>query len=81
MYKLYDAGSGEVIGTLNDQQLRFLIDHLEEESAADRDYYINTVTLDMFAANGADTDLLSMLRDALGNRQDMDIRWDTTASQ
>lgn len=81
MYKLYDAGSGEVIGTLNDQQLRFLIDHLEEESAADRDYYINTVTLDMFAANGADTDLLSMLRDALGNRQDMDVRWDTTASQ
>lgn len=81
MYKLYDAGSGEVIGSLNDQQLRFLIDHLEEESAADRDYYINTVTLDMFAANGADTDLLSMLRDALGNRQDMDVRWDTTASQ
>ena len=54
MYKLYDAASGESIGTLTEAQLGFLIDQLEEESATDRDYYINRATLDMFENAGAD---------------------------
>ena len=80
MYKLYDAVSGEMIGTLTEQQLYFLVDHLEEESATDQDYYINTATVDMFQSDGADAELLAILRNALGDRPDMDIRWDSTPS-
>lgn len=80
MYKLYDAGSGDVIGTLTGQQLYFLIDHLEEESATDKDYYINMATVDMFQNDGADAELLAMLRNAMGGREDMDIRWDSIPS-
>ena len=48
---------------------------LEEESLEDTDYYINPATLDMFEERGADAGLLTMLRNALGDREDMDIRW------
>jgi hypothetical protein len=77
MYKLYDAGARKMIGMLSDQQLQFLIDHLEEESATDQDYYINVATLDMFENDEADAELLAMLRSAMGERGEMDIRWET----
>lgn len=78
MYKLYDAASGESIGMLSEDQLSFLIENLEEESATDRDYYINRATIDMFQGQGAEAELLTMLRNAMGDRPDMDIRWDST---
>ena len=76
MYNLYNADSGDKIGTLSAQQLFFLVDHLEEETPEDKDYYINVATLDMFESEGADAELMSMLRNAMGDNQDMDIRWD-----
>lgn len=75
MIKLYDTSNNALIGEINEAQLQFLIDQLEEESASDRDYYINQPTLDLFAQRGADADLLALLRGALGQRQDMKIRW------
>ncbi len=75
MIQLSDADTGAPIGTITDAQLQFLIDQLEEESSGDCDYYINAVTLDMFATNGADPALLDTLRRALGSREDMEIRW------
>lgn len=80
MYKLYDAGSNDLVGTLTAQQLYFLVDHLEEESAEDRDYYINRDTLDLFESAGADAELMAMLRTAMGQRDNIDIRWDVTPS-
>ena len=79
MYTLYDAGSGDDIGTLTEKQLQFLIDQLEEESLEDQDYYINVATLDMFESKGADAELMSMLRTAMGDRQEMDIRWSSAS--
>ncbi len=79
MYTLYDAGSGDAIGTLTEKQLQFLIDQLEEESLEDQDYYINVATLDMFESKGADAELMSMLRTAMGARQEMDIRWSSAS--
>ena len=75
MVTLYDAGSQSRIGTLSEENLSFLIEHLEEESAVDQDYYINRATLDLFESAGADPELMAMLRTALGQREDMDIRW------
>jgi processive 1,2-diacylglycerol beta-glucosyltransferase len=74
--KLFDVASGAQIGTLTEAQLQFLIDQLEEESDDDRDYYINAETLDIFAEAGADQALLDLLRNALGNRSEMDVRWE-----
>jgi processive 1,2-diacylglycerol beta-glucosyltransferase len=75
MIQLYDAESGAEIGTITEDHLRFLTDQLEEESADDQDYYINRTTLDLFEGNGADPALLEILRRALGQREEMDIRW------
>lgn len=75
MIKLIDMQNNQEIGEISQSQLDFLIGQLEEESARDRDYYINSQTLDYFAQQGADADLIALLRNALGNRTDMDIRW------
>ncbi len=75
MIKLYDENTNTFLGELTEAQLRFLEDNLVEESTEDRDFYINSATLDMFEAGGADSALLALLRQALGDREDMDIMW------
>ncbi|HEY6357649.1 MAG TPA: hypothetical protein VIX35_05370, partial [Vicinamibacterales bacterium] len=72
---LTEAGSGELIGRLTESQLQCLVDVLEEESADDRDYYIDTATIDLLASVGADADLVEMLRRALGSRDGVEIAW------
>lgn len=76
MITLFDVQSGAKIGEITQGQLQFLIDELVEEHSEDQDYYINPSTLDMFEKNGGDAKLIAMLREALGDRKDMDIRWD-----
>lgn len=76
MVKLLDARSGQSLGEISEQQLEFMRAQLEEESRADQDYYINQATLDLFAARGADPALIALLRQALGQREDMDVRWE-----
>jgi hypothetical protein len=76
MINLYDNETGELVGTINLKQLTYLMDQLEEESTEDRDYYINRATLDVFEARGADPDLLKELRNALGNQDEMEFRWE-----
>jgi hypothetical protein len=75
MIKLYEKDTRVFLGTITEAQLQFLIDQLEEESAEDTDYYINQATLDLFEDTGADTDLLALLRQALGTREDIEIQW------
>jgi len=75
MIKLLNAETDEEIGEITQADLDFLIEDLEEESATDTDYYINVATLDFFAQRGGDPALIALLRKALGDREDMDIRW------
>jgi hypothetical protein len=75
MIELRDKDTGAFLGTITEAQLQFLIDQLEEEDSEDTDYYINQATLDMFEQNGADPQLLSLLRKALGTRDDMEMKW------
>ena len=75
MAQLFDADSQAPIGTITDVQLQFLIDELEEESATDQDYYINAATIDMLEQDGGDAPLITLLRNALGTREEMEIRW------
>ena len=75
MFNLYDSETGQRIGQISSEQLRFLAQLLEEESLEDRDYYINRATIDFFETKNPDPELIAMLRKALGNREDMEIRW------
>ena len=75
MNVLRDKETGTTLGNISEQQLPFLIDQLEEESADDPDYYINKASLEMFAEQGADPQLLELLQRALGDREAMEIEW------
>jgi processive 1,2-diacylglycerol beta-glucosyltransferase len=75
MVQLLDTETNKPIGTINDAQLKFLVDELEEESESDQDYYIDAGTLEMLEADGGDPALLTLLRSALGTREGMEVRW------
>ena len=72
---LREKETGTVIGEISDEQLLLLIDHLEEESSTDQDYYINQTTIEMLKDAGADTSLVEMLSKALHNREGIEIEW------
>ncbi len=74
--QLFDNESGEPIGAITRKQLDFLIDQLAEEALDDRDYHINRPTIDMLDEEHGQTDLVELLREALGNRDEMEIRWE-----
>jgi processive 1,2-diacylglycerol beta-glucosyltransferase len=76
MIELYDNDSGKLLGAIDDVALQFLIDQLEEESAEDKDYWLNRDSLDQFAEIGCPAALLELLKKALGDRKDMEIRWE-----
>ena len=75
MIELRDKETGARVGEITEEQLKFLTDQLEEESSDDQDYYINKPTLDLFAGQGADAQLLDLLRGAMGGREEMELVW------
>lgn len=75
MIKIHDKRTNELIGTINEKQLQFLIDELVEEDSADQDYYISRDQLYQLEKKGGDEILIQTLRDALGDQNDMDIIW------
>jgi len=75
MVELRDKETGRILGSISDEQLQFLIDQLEEEPETDTDYYIDAATLSMFEEKSIDPLLLTLLRDALGDREGMEIEW------
>ncbi len=52
MVRLYDKANDAEIGTITGDQLQFLADKLEEESAGDDDYYINRTTVHILEQEG-----------------------------
>lgn len=75
MIQLFDKKTGAALGSLTDEQFQFLADRLEEESSQDDDYYLNRATVDILEEDGADTALVSLLRQALGSGDETEIRW------
>ncbi|BDI28584.1 hypothetical protein CCAX7_006350 [Capsulimonas corticalis] len=80
MITLFDKETGEEIGPITPEQLEFLMDHLEEESSDDTDYYLTEDTIDLFEIEGADEGLVEMLRNALGDRTEFEVQWVTTGA-
>ncbi len=78
MVELFDKDSGASIGVITDSQFRFMSELFEEESETDMDYYISQDTIEMMEDEGADVALLDILREALGEKDDMEITWSRT---
>jgi hypothetical protein len=76
MPRLFRPDTEANIGIISNEQLRFLIDQLEEEHEEDQDYYIDRDTLELLSDNGIDSDLLAMLEKAMGDDDEMDIAWE-----
>ena len=75
MIQLRNKETGALIGDITEEQLQFLIDHLEEESDEDTDYYLNRATLELLKEKGLDAPFLKLLEEAFGDREDLEIEW------
>jgi hypothetical protein len=76
MPKLIRIDRDVEIGTVNDAQLKFLVDALEEEHDDDKDYFIDRDTMELLSDNGADPELLGLLEKGLGDDDEMNIVWE-----
>ena len=76
MIDVYDNGTKRLLGSITEADLQVLVDALEEESAEDRDYFIDAPTIDLIADGRATDHLVALLRDALGSAEGVDIRWE-----
>jgi hypothetical protein len=75
MVKLYDKESGQKLGEISEEQLEFMMNHLEEEGPDDQDYYLTPDTIDLFEEVGADQDLVDKLRGIMAGREELEVRW------
>ena len=75
MIQIFDKQTGTELGSVTDDQFQFMADRLEEESAGDDDYYLNRTTVDFFESEGADPALIALLRRALADGEEAEIRW------
>ena len=53
MIQVYDKNTGVMLGTITQEQLKFLVAQLEEESTTDQDYYIDAATIEMLVERQA----------------------------
>jgi processive 1,2-diacylglycerol beta-glucosyltransferase len=75
MINLKEKDTNRLLGQITENQLQYLIDHLEEEGTEDQDYAITPLLLEYFEGLGADPTLISLLRVALGEREEIEIVW------
>ena len=77
MVKVYNKSTNELLGRINEDELAFLQDQLEEEGLEDRDYYLRKETIDEFASSvGATEHLVTVLKTGLRNDDAVEIRWE-----
>ena len=77
MIELRNKETGAAVGSISEDDLKFLIDNLEEESADDTDYYLTRETLVLLQGRGASAALVEVLEGALGSGDDVEIEWST----
>jgi hypothetical protein len=75
MINLTEKDTNKPLGQISEEQLQYLIDNLEEEWVEDQDYAITPLLLEYFEGKGADAGLVSILRDALAGRDEIEIVW------
>ena len=73
MVDLIEKESGKLLGQISDEELTFLVGHLEEESETDEDYYFDIDTLEFLKEDGLPAHLEKVLTDALGSAGSIEI--------
>jgi hypothetical protein len=76
MPRLVRLDTGDAIGTITDDQLKFLVEQLEEEHEDDKEGFIDRETMELLSDNGADPELLAVLEKGLADDDEMDISWE-----
>ena len=72
---LYIKELQKPIGTVTEAQLQTLIELLEEEDSEDQDYYIDKDILDYMEEEGAEPELLALLRPHVTEDDGVEIEW------
>jgi hypothetical protein len=76
MIRLRDKDTDTDLGEISEEDLAFLQDQLEEESADDTDYYINRDEVEIWKQGGAaPSGLISLLEQALSDREGVEVEW------
>ncbi len=75
MIALFDVAAGTKVGRITAQQLQALMGWMEEESTEDREYYLTAEDCELMEEQGIDPTLITVLREALKGREDMDLRY------
>ena len=78
MVELFRKSDNGVLGAISDEDFKFLEDNLEEESLTDEDYTIDRLTLEYLKGNGLSPELARLLETALGERDEVEIRYRKT---
>ena len=76
MIKLYDNENEKEIGLITEPQLEFLIEELADESLDEYTYNINPSVISYLEGSGAEPQLVTLLRGALGSRTSMELRYE-----
>jgi len=71
LYKEHpDTYEREIVGTITEPQLDFLMENLEVEFEEDEEYFLSPDTVDYLKEQGADAGLVAILEKALAGNQD-----------
>jgi hypothetical protein len=76
MIRLFDDDSDSEIGAITEEQLGFLQEQLVEETLDEFSYSVDAAVISSLQRNGADGEVVAMLRRALGSRSSMDVRFE-----
>lgn len=73
MVNLYRREDNSLLGAIAEEDLRFLVDQLEEEDLADVDYYVDADTLSFLQDRGAPAALVALLEKALDGFEGVEV--------
>jgi processive 1,2-diacylglycerol beta-glucosyltransferase len=75
MVELFRKDDNAALGVISDDEFQFLVDNLEEESLGDEDYTLDKLTLEFLRGNGMSAHLFQLLSAALGERDEVEVRY------
>jgi citrate lyase alpha subunit len=74
--RIYDNDNESEIGSITEAQLDLLQEEWVEETVDVQTFNISAASIDSLEMNGGDQGLIAMLRQALGARSSMELRFD-----
>jgi hypothetical protein len=73
--RISDKASGRALAAISEQDLAILVGHMEEESSTDQDYFVEHTAVDALEQQGASSEFVAALREAIGSSEGIDIAW------